>query len=281
MSGNNAVIEQLRSARHADDALSVLREGSQEARRDRIVEALNDPEFAAGPAELLYTFPHHAVCQREGIVMRVRINEGDDGRIQLGNVEVHEIPGAAPDIAEEVFAAARAAVTHIFEGDFEEAAPLVNGIANALSFKGGLRRRVMSEVAKRTVARNAWWHGVVKQRLGEAAPSAEFNPGVLTVTEGLDELRIFIERLALTTSVAIQKLAECDLAPALESVAASIADDLKYALSALSEANSEDEDELTGIYEGVCALAKTLVLGSDFLATLVNENTTPSVEGEE
>ncbi len=281
MSGDTQVIEQLRTARRADDALSHLREGSQEARRDRIASALTHPDFSAGPAELLYTFPHHAVCQRDGIVMRVRVHESKDGEITLGNVEVHEIPDAVPDVVEEVMATARAAVPMILADDADAARPLVAGIANALSVRGDLRRRVQMEMARRTVGRRAWWHSVVRSHLGENTKTDELPLASGSVAEDADALRAFLEHLALETSASLTALSEQTLAPAIESVATSIADDLKYSIQALAGANREDEIELSGAFEGVRAMAENLVLGARFLATLTNETKAPSGAGEE
>lgn len=270
MGNDSAIIERLRTVRHADDVLTALREGSHEARRDRIVEALNDPEFQAGPAELLYTYPHHVVCKRDDIVMRVRVHESEDGAIRLGNVEVHSIPDAAPDVAEEVMKTAQAAVPFILDEDFESARPLVAGIANALSYKGDLRERVMGEVARRTVNRNAWWHKVAREFLGESF-QPELPDGSGTVIENVANLRAFLTDLASQASTALSKLDEAKIGPSIEAAAEQIAEDIKYAIQALNRVQvTEDQAELAGVYQGVHELSENLALGVQFLASLAH-----------
>ena len=281
MGTDSAIIQRLRSVRHADDVLATLREGSQEARRDRIAEALADPAFEAGPAELLYTYPHHAVCKRDDIVMRVRVHESEDGAIQLGNVEVHSIPDAAPDVAEEVMATAKAAIPFILDEDFDNARPLVACIANALSYKGDLRERVMSEVARRTVTRNAWWHKVAREHLGEDF-QADVPGSTGSMAEDVTNLRTFLSELAAQAAASLTKLAEAKIGPSIEAAAEQIADDIKYAIQSLNRVQvTEDQTELAGVYQGVYELSENLALGAQFLASLADQNTQDAPQSEE
>lgn len=277
MEPNAAVVDQLRSARHADDVLEALRSGSQEARRDRIAEALNSSRFEAGPAELLYTYPHHVICRRDDVIMQVRVHESEAGEIQLGNVEVHSVPDAIPDVVDEVMETARAAVPFILDEEFDNARPLVASIANALSCKGGLRDRVQAELAKKTVARDAWWHRVAQEHLGENV-DVELPQNTGALSEDVDALRSFLESLAAEASDALTQLDEAEVKGPIESVAYSIADDLRYAISALESAPADNQAEMTGVYEGVYGMTTNLALGARFLTTLAREHQEPEDE---
>jgi hypothetical protein len=267
---DTAIISVLRNARKADDRLSRLREGSLELRRERIIEALQDPDWAAGPAQLMATYPHHALANRDGTLMRVKIEDQDDGTITLGKVDVYEVSEPIGNVAAEVMEAAKAAVAHILADDIESATPLVAGIANALNFKGDLARQVQTEVAKRSVQRDATWHKTVREALGADArvELPAIREGDLTGT--LDDLKSALTTAARTTAASLKRLAEANAPAASTTTARDIAADLKYAIQALTTADRQDESELAGVYEGVANMAGHLLLGAEYLKALAN-----------
>jgi hypothetical protein len=273
VSTDAAVISQLRSARKVEDTLSVLKKTSLEARASRIAEALADPEWAAGPATLVATYPHHALAEKEGILMRVRVSEENDA-ILLGKVEVHEIPESATDIGNEVMETAKLAVDHILSENYDEATPLIASIANAMSYQGNLKQRISTEVAKRSIQRDAWWHSVVKEHLGDTA-KVEIPAPAANVAESISQLKAKLIESAQFANVAINKLSDDeDVSEAIEEAAKDIAADLKYAIQALTGVNTEDLNEMNGIYEGVASMAGYLMLGVKFLGSLAQTEDT-------
>ena len=283
MQNNTAIIDTLRSARKADDALSHLRAGSMEARSERIQEALASAEFDAGPARLIYTYPRHALCEREGILMRVAITE-TDGKIVLGKIEVHDLPEKVADIGHEVMETAKVASALILAEDYAAAGPLVASIANALSYGGDLKRQVESEIAKRSVRRDAWWHKVVAEAVGADTEVVlpVMGEGENALVEAIDALKTTLLECAAATAVSITALSQREIPSQIESAASDIAADLKYAIQALSGVNRNDVAEMTGIYEGVAEMSGHLMLGAKFLAGLALESTDqPESDGSE
>jgi hypothetical protein len=277
---NAAVISKLRSARNAQDTISLLRASSLEARAERIAEALNDPTWAAGPAQLIATYAHHALCEKNGILMRVKLIEDKD-EVQLGAVEVHDIPESINDVGAEVMETAKVAVDHILAEDYESATPLIASIANALNYKGALQQRIQTEVAKRSIQRAAWWHDVVREHLGDDA-RVEIPAPHADVTESIATLRARLVEAAQHAAVAINALGDDDdVSAVIEDAAKDIAADLKYAIQALSGVDKDNLDEMNGIYEGVAQMSGYLMLGVKFLGSLVqsesiDENTEES-----
>ena len=84
MSDNTAIIETLRTVRGADDVIERLKAGSLEARRDRIAEALSKPEWKdestgiAGPLRLIGTYSHHALAEKDGVIVRIALKEDEE-----------------------------------------------------------------------------------------------------------------------------------------------------------------------------------------------------------
>jgi hypothetical protein len=269
------IIDTLRSSRRVDDAIVHLKEGSLEARAERIQEAMTSPDWTPGPGELIATYPHHALCSKDGVIMQVKVEEVD-GEIKLGKVEVHELPTPSYDIGEEVMATAMAAVDHILGEEFEEATPMIASIANALSTTGDLQRRITSEVAKRSVNRKAWWHSVVSEHMKKDIHVLAINPDDLA--ESIDRLKTTLVGAAKQAAQAIIKLGEDTGTDPITDVAKDIAADLKYAIQALNTTDPENVDEARGIVEGVHQVAGYLLLGAEFLKSLV-ENT-ESTDGE-
>jgi len=267
-----AIISLLRNVRQAEDVLSHLREGSLEFRRDRIAEALASSEWAAGPAQLLATYPHHALAEKNGILMRVRIEE-EDGKIELGEVEVFDIPDKVGDVGAEVMETAKAAVSMILADDYDAAIPLVAGIANALNYKGDLGEQVATEVSKRSIQRDAWWHKVVREGVGEDAQIEIPAPRAHDLPGSVDDLRAALTTAAKSTAESIQLLSKAEgTSKEIEEAARDIAADMKYAIQALDAASRDDEAELAGVYEGVSSMASHLLMGAKFLSSLAEQD---------
>lgn len=276
---HETVLDTLRSVRKADDAIDRLKAESLEARFGRIAEAMQNPEWAGGPAELIATYPKHAVASRGGMLMRVRVTESDDGIFTFDKMEVLQLPAPTGKIGEEVMETAKAAVDLIFENKFDEAAPMVRAIANALFTSGDLRREIMTEVAKRSVSRSAWWHPVVKEHLeniGQPCEEADYSIPADTTGEDLvkavDNLRESLQATAKHAAAAIVRLSEMkDIPSTVSSAASDIAADLKYAIQALSGADRQCDEELAGVYAGVSSVANQLRFGARFLESLTDK----------
>ncbi len=278
VANGNAIIQTLRTARNATGALAELRAASHEARRDRIAEALQDPGWAAGPAELLYTYPHHVVASKDGMVMRVGVEE-TDGKIELGKVEVFQISESVANVGEEVMETARAAVGRILDEDYAEATPMVASIANALSYGGDLRRQIQTEIAKRSIVREAWWHKVIREHMGDDANVTVPSPVENDLAASFTDLKEALADGARECASAIQKLGEDDVDEAIQDAARDIAEDFKYAIQALDGANRNNEAEMAGVYESVHQMAAHLLLGARFLSGLA-ESVNPETESE-
>jgi len=269
-----AVVDVLRTVRgYEDDVLMKIKSESLEARRERIAAAAASSDWAGGPAELIATYPHHALVTKDGAQMRVRVNEDEQGNITFDKIEVFALAQPTPDVAGEVFETAKAAVDKILDDDIESATPMVAAIANAIYTSGDLHRRISSEVAKRSINRTAWWHQVVRERahqIGavEAIQIAQPNDEK-ALGEAIETLRAALVEDAAQASSAVKKLAERTGTPvAIQEAARDIVADLKYAIQALSSVAKTNVEEMTGIYEGVGAVANQLRLGVRFLASL-------------
>jgi len=267
-----AIISLLRNVRQADDVLSRLRDGSLEVRRERIAEALASPDWAAGPAQLLATYPHHALIEKNDILMRVRVEE-EDGKIELGEVEVFDIPDKVGDVGAEVMETAKAAVDLILADDYDAATPLVAGIANALNYKGDLGEQVATEVSKRSIQRDAWWHKVVREGVGEDAQIEIPAPRANDLPGSIDDLREALTTAARTVAEVVQQIPGERATKEIVEAARDIAADMKYAIQALGAASRDDEAELAGVYEGVSGMASHLLMGAKFLASLAEQDT--------
>jgi hypothetical protein len=271
---DSSVIETLRTVRKADDVIDRLKAESLESRRDRIAEALKTWE--GGPADLIATFPHHALASKDGVLMRVRVDEDDDG-IAFGKIEVHHIPTPPSNIGREVMETAMSAVDDIYHNRLEEARPKVTAIANALYTSGDLRQRIMAEVARQSISRQAWWHNIVSEHLTALGESVKTVPVASPDShEGLasavDVLHSQLSEMAASAANAIQEIADQDLPEVVSDAVRDIAADFKYALQSLSSAKGGSADELLGIYEGVAAVATQLQAGARFLETLAGKD---------
>lgn len=277
MSDDATVMKTLRAVRKSDELVDRLKAESLEARRDRIAIALGRDDWGNGPADLLATYPKHALAVKNGVLMRVRVQEDESGKITFDKIEVLDLPIPPTNVAKEVMETALVAVDRIYEDKIEEAEPLVRAIANAIYTSGGLRRKVMTEVARRSIRRDAWWHQVVTEHLAKADIEAEtyviekVEPEALPAA--VESLQAHLTQQAARAAKAIGSLAEAKDAPeAMTAAAKDIAADFKYAIQALEGADRGDPDVLAGVYEGVGAVASQLQAGVRFLENLAGKD---------
>jgi len=270
----NSVVDVLRTVRGAEDpVLAKLKAESLEARRDRIAAAVASTEWAAGPAELIATYPHHALVSKDGAQLRVRVTESEGGQIVLDKVEVFSLAQPTPDVVDEVFATAEAAVDHILREDFEAATPMVAAVANAIYTSGDLHRRIATKVAERSIARSAWWHQVVREHMEKIGAVESIVVGHVNNPDSLlaaiSDLKTTLIAEAKIAADAVNELAGSkSVSGSIQETARDVVADLKYAIQALAGTSSDNIEEATGVYEGVAAVANQLRLGARFLASL-------------
>lgn len=271
---NETVLNTLRAVRQSDDVVDRLKAESLEARRERIKEAMADPAWALGPAELVATYPKHAIANKNGTLVRFKVVESEEGSIAFEKPETLHIPMPTADIGREVMETALAAVDKIYLNETDEAAPMVAAIANAIYTSGDLRKRVMTEVAKRSVARVAWWHDVVAEHMADSVERIDIvkTDDQATLINAVEDLKTALTVEAQRAAAAIERLAETEDSNVLEAAARDIATDLKYAIQALDGANRESVEELTGVYEGIGTVATQLRTGARFLESLAGKD---------
>lgn len=282
MSDITSTIETLRNSRGADDIIERLKAGSLEARRERIAEALNDSNWKDsvtnepyGPVDLIGTYTHHALVSKSGMVMRVELKE-DDNVIKLGKVEIFDVPVPATDIGAEIIETARMAVDAIISENIDTATPMITSIARALDIKGNLQRQIESDVRLRSLTRDAWWQDVVSENYTGTEvtiPSARTDGGDAKslLIGSIDDLLSIIKTEASEAARAIQKLSDRkDLHAIYTECARDISDDLKNAITALSDVDREQQSEMQTVYETVGHVAPRLIQGSKFLVQLAN-----------
>lgn len=282
MSENSAIIETLRSVRGADDIIERLKNGSLEARRDRIAEALSKPEWKdeasgiSGPLRLISTYSHHVIAEKQGVIVRIALKEDEDA-IQFGKVEIFDVPVPATDIGAEIFETARTAVDAILSEDLETAAPMISSIARALDIKGNLAAQIESDVRLRSLTRNAWWQEVVTENYqgGEVTlpkPRTEGEDKKSLLAGSIDDLLSFVKTEAAEALRAIQTLSERNVHAVFVECANDISEDLKNAITALMNVNRESPDEMQRVYETVELVAPRLVKGAKFLIQMANNS---------
>lgn len=268
-----AIADALRSVRGHDDVLTKLKADSLEARHERIAEALAKPDWVGGPAQLVATYTHHALAEKDGTLLRVKVTE-QAGKIRFDKPEVFKLPLPPADVAREVMETALVAVDRLMAGQVAEATPMVAEIANALHTSGDLRRQITCEVAKRSVNRAAWWHTVVSEHMEKIGlltqeSQVEVPAELAQLVAAADALKANLIESASGAAISIKRLGAQENLPESISVAAKdIATDLKWSIQALAQTDPGDHDELQGVFEGVSRVAPKLRLGAQFLATL-------------
>ncbi len=273
-SQKSAVVDALRSARNADDELSRLKENSWEKQRTDLVRLVEGANWRYGPAELLATFPHHAVAKApNGNLVQVEWSRGKDGSVSLGRAVIHETVTPVADLGQELMETARSAVDTILSGNLEAAQPMITTIAEALDSGGDLSRRIDTEVTLRSLTRNAWWHQVVGIREGlEDKIPAPTTEGEDFVSRSINDLLLFLKESATEASDAMRALSNSDSEGDIESLARDIAEDASRAISALVAADTSKQEEALKVYEAVISTTPRLLNGIEFLKDLVDED---------
>ncbi|MGE3483193.1 MAG: hypothetical protein AB7L09_00290 [Nitrospira sp.] len=279
MQSNTTIAETLRNARGEVDLITKLKEGSLEARRARLVQALESAEWAGPGAELIATYPHHVITRKSGVLMRVPVEEAD-GQFTFGKPDIYSVPTPALDIGTEVMETAKSAVDLILSEDYDRAAPMVQGIAGAMDVKGDLHRQVSMAVQLKSLGRKTWWEETVAEQFAHDAPVPEWiDDGQTSVTEALSGLNKILKEGAAHAASALRILHTAGKANtgAIECVG-DIAEDLKSALTILNSVNRDDQAEMLQVHEEVRQVVPRLLAGINFLSHLTREAAGPGQE---
>ncbi len=274
MANEATVVETLRAARGEVDIVSKLKEGSLEARRERLAEALRDPSWDGGPAELIATYPHHVAARKDGVIMRIPVIEDKDA-IRLGKPEIFSIPGSIPNVSEELMATAMSAAELVLKEDYDSATPMIRGIAGTLDMKGDVQRRLAMDVALRGLSRKTWWQDIVAEHVKESVelplPRTDGDDPKKLVSDSIDDVSVFLKERTATAVQALASLSknESTHRGAIE-CARDIAEDIKSAIGVLSGVNREDLEEMSRVYEAVGRVVPRLLNGIKFLSQLAN-----------
>ena len=266
MSDNMTIAETLREARGEVDLITKLKEGSLEARRERVVEALESPDWDGGPAELVASYDHHVIARKDGVLMRIPVSE-DEGKVVFGKADIFSVPTPASDIGVEVMETAKTAVDLILSEDYESATPMVRGIAGAMDVKGDLHRRVSMQVQLKSLGRKTWWEEAVNEQFAHDAEVPEWaDDGSTPVTEAVESLNKVLKEGAAQAVAALKALSEASQSNtgAIECVN-DIAEDLKSALSILSDVDRSNQEEMLQVHEEVRQVVPRLLAGINFL----------------
>jgi hypothetical protein len=272
MSSNSTIAEALRNARGEVDLITKLKEGSLESRRERIVEALQDPQWDGGPAELIASYPHHVIARKEGVLMRIPVSE-QDGAIAFGKPDIFSVPTPVDDIGNEVMETAKSAVDLIMSEDYEAAAPMVRGIAGAMDVKGDLQRRLSMSVQLKSLGRRTWWEETISEQYAAEIDIPTWDDGDGSVAgEAIDSLSKVLKEGAGHAVAALRALhsAEGHNTGAIEA-ANDIAEDLKSAISILNNVDRTNQEEMLQVHEEVRQVVPRLLAGINFLSHISRE----------
>jgi hypothetical protein len=270
------VIESLRASRRADDATSRLHSGSLEEALGVVKKLVESTNWKHGPATLVSTFPHHAVARTpDGNLVRVEWTSGKNG-VALGRATVFESATPAPDIGDELFHTAAAAVDRIMSEDYESLDPMISSMTEALETSGDLQRRLSTEITLRAIKRDAWWHNVVREHyegnLVLAAQPRSQGPDVLR--ESFDDLLKQLRESAVSVSASLRAIDKMPADPGVSSIATDIASDITNAVSAMMNVESDNPQETATVYESVMSVSDYLLTGAKFLTQIAASNLT-------
>jgi hypothetical protein len=270
----STVIESLRASRRADDEISRLRTGSLEESLGVVRKLVESTGWKHGPAALIATFPHHVVARTaDGNLVRVEWSSAKSG-ITLGRATIFESATPAPDIGDELFHTAAAAVDRIMSEDYESLDPMISSMTEALDTSGDLNRRLTTEITLRAIKRDAWWHNVVREHyegeLVQAAPPRNQGPDV--IRESFDDLLKQLRESAGSVSVSLRAIDKMPADPGVSSIATDIASDVTNAVSALMNVESNNPQEMAAVYESVLSVSDYLLTGAKFLTQIAASN---------
>jgi hypothetical protein len=275
MSNDATIAETLRAARGEVDLVTKLKENSLEARRERISEALQDPENGIGPAELVATYPHHVIGRKEGVLMRIPVAE-EDGSITFGKPDIFSVPTPVDDIGTEVMETAKSAVDFLLKEDFDSAEPMIRGIAGALDVKGDLQRRLSMAVQLKSLGRKTWWQDTISEQFAAdvQVPESVQSSEAEEMAEAIGALHTLLKESAAHAVSALKEL-HGDGTPNTGAIecAGDIAEDLKSAVSILNDVNRSDLEEMLQVHEEVRQVVPRLLAGINFLTHLTGAKT--------
>lgn len=272
----STVIESLRSSRRALDEGERLRHRSLEEATQRVRKLVEGDDWKFGPASLLATFSHHAIARtRDGSLVRVEWNyDANADSYALGAAKAFESQTPVADIGAELFETARAAATKILDNDLGGVGEMIASMSEALNTEGDLQRRITTEMAVRSVRRDAWWHGVVNTALeAPVAPPAPRTEGSDLIVNSVKDLVAALREAARDAAQALRRLDETGPDAGLITLAQDIAHDITNANTALMNADTANETELVGVYENVHSVAGHLLSGALFLKQLAQTTT--------
>ena len=265
MSKSAAIAETLRAVRGETDIITKLKEGSLEARRERLAEALRDPNWDGGPADLIATYPHHVIARKEGVLMRIQVVE-DESSIRLGRAEVFSLPAPVEDVGAELMKTAAAAAELVLKEDYDAAQPMIRSIAGALDIKGDYHRRLKLDLGLRSLGRRTWWHDTISEQFAADVKLPETTDPV-TALDGVANL---LKESSASAAAALKQLSS-DSSPkyrnALE-CARDIAEDLRSAITTLADVNRDDREEVIRVCEELGRVMPRLLAGVNFLKHL-------------
>jgi len=269
MSKSAAIIETLRAVRGESDIVSKLKDGSLEARRDRIAEALRDPNWDGGPAELVATYPHHVIARKEGVLMRIQVVE-DESAIRLGHTEVFSLPTPVEDVSAELIKTAGHAAALVLKEDYDGAQPMIRSIAGALDIKGDYHRRLKLDLGLRSLGRKTWWQDTIAEQFATEVTLPESDDPVVR----LDSLVALLKESSASAAQALKTMAGDTSAKFVSAreCAKDIAEDLRSAINTLADVNREDKEESTRVCEGIGRVMPRLLAGVKFLTHLSEGN---------
>jgi hypothetical protein len=274
MPNDSNIAETLRAARGEVDLITKLKDGSLEARRERIVEALQDPEWEGGPAELVATYPYHVMARKEGILMRIPVSE-EDGKITFGKADIYSVPTPVSDIGTEVMETAKSAVDLVLGEDFDAATPMIRGIVGALDVKGDLQRRLSMAVQLKSLGRKTWWQDTISEQFSADVdvPESVQTDEVAEMAEAIDALGGLLKKSAKHAVESLKELHDAG-APNTGAIecAGDIAEDLKSAISILNDVDRTSLEEMLQVHEEVRQVVPRLLAGINFLTHLTGAN---------
>jgi len=271
----NDIINTLRNVRGADDIIERLKASSLEARSERLAEALKSDKFEHGPADLVATYPKHVLANKDGVLMRVSLDESEDS-IKFGKVEIYDVPVAPQSLAEEIIESAKVAVDSILSEDSETSTTIIASIARALDIKGDVAKQIESNVRLSSLKRDQWWNGVVAENYqGSEISIPQPHQTTDTINESqalqlsISDLLSLIVKESKNISESLKVLEnKKDTHPIFLECAKDILEDLKNAILALKEVNINNLQEMKSTYEVVGLVAPRLLMGTNFLSHL-------------
>lgn len=266
------VIDDLRSARRADDVLTRLRENSLEAAMSKLRKVVESTGWEHGPAEVVSTYTHHAVVRaKSGNLVRVEWKL-DEGEVSLSNAKVFDTPTAVHDIGEEVFATAKEAALSIMDDDFDAAGPMLENLRRALNVDGDLDRRLQQEMSLRSINRGAWWHNQVAEEISEVEVPDPVTEGDDLIRRSFDALFDRLREAAGSVSASLKTLGQRGADTVSEQLAQDVAADVRHAVEAMLRTDRTNEHEMVKVYESVGTVAAHLLAGTEYLSRLAEQD---------